>query len=162
MVFRPVFFRLPAPAPLIWSGWKTETGAFVCDEYTRDVMKGVLSPAPQWLQNAPDSRGRIEVPQAQEALRLGDRVFFASALDFEPSGHVEAGERGVVASVDPETGAVAIKLELLHLDMVTTHDCIILRPNYDDYVLQSLRVYPSNPNTACAENAITDDSAIIP
>lgn len=77
---------------------------------------------------------------AAPAFHVGQRIELLRGVNLDPYAHLAAGERGVVASVDPDTGVVDIKMELLHLGLAYWFNCMWLVPFETEELLSAVRL----------------------
>lgn len=123
--FRPVFYTTEGMADVL-SGW--------INPETRDVFT-----------TKADNEMEVElVPRARPAFQIGERVEFTDLIELYPAEDILPHERGHVAFLDEEIGAVGIFLEGVHSGL--EDNTLVIRPFHDAWILEAVRRFVRDDN----------------
>jgi hypothetical protein len=73
-------------------------------------------------------------------LSIGMLVETTGPIDLSPHALIKAGERGVVAFIDRESGIVEVRMERMHWGLAEWHNCMWLCFDHTNQVLTQLRL----------------------
>lgn len=117
---KPVFYRV-ASSVEVQSGWINSATGDICDTEDGDHY-----------------RIRV-VPQGRAAFSVGQRIEVRETVPLWDGDCLLGDERGAIASLDEDTGAVEVKLEALHSAL--EDNTLTLYPFHNEETLACLRLY---------------------